>query len=195
MSQFLLQVIEMQFIFLLVVLEIEIELHQHAGNFWLFLTHLFIYRHHTFSRQTIHPLSSFCALFDSENQIWEPTHRAFHLQMHVFSLRWVLLALVHTNKSSRCKYNTCMARETEGENQHLSESARRMQTVSVGAPCLRCGDSKKWGPQAWTVQPCFVLGIQCWRFLWVTANRKSAEDEIKGLITLQKAWATSWKVQ
>lgn len=78
--------------------------------------------------------------------------------MHVFSLWQVVLALVHTNKSTRCKYDTCRARETEGENQHLSESARRMHTVSVGAPSLRCGDSKKRGPQAWTVQPYFVPG-------------------------------------
>lgn len=40
--------------------------------------------------------------------------------------------------------------ETGGENQDLSDSARKMHTVNVGAPCLRCGDSKKRGPQAWT---------------------------------------------
>jgi len=41
MPQFLLQITEIQFIFLLVVLETEIEVHQHSGN--LFVSHTFFH--------------------------------------------------------------------------------------------------------------------------------------------------------
>lgn len=68
----------------------------------------------------------------------------------MFSLQQSVLAMVHTKKSTRCKNDIPRAMETEGESQHLSDSARRMHTVGVGAPCLRGMDNKKRSPLAWT---------------------------------------------
>lgn len=65
--------------------------------------------------------------------------------------------------------------------------------VAQELPVSDVGTVRKEALGSGTAQPSFVAGH--WRFLWATANRKRAGKEIKSMIMLQKARATSWKVQ